>query len=269
MVLMKQKDIHVSQKTPRRVSSKRADVAENQIQSEFVSMIAHQLRTPLSIIKWYAEILECEQAGKLNAHQKKYLHEITVANQRMRDLIETFLDIARIKREAMARKFRLLDIRAISREVIAELEPSIFERRLGVEERYAVDVPYISCDGNLVKIVFQNLLSNAVKYTPEEGSIEVTISSENKGVCFRVQDTGYGIPDADQKQIFRKLFRADNIVENGTEGTGLGLYLVKNILDVTGGCIRFESELGKGSMFEVILPLGESGELLAHSTKER
>lgn len=223
--------------------------------TEFVSLVSHQLRTPLSIINWYAEILESENAGALNDHQKKYVAEIVAANRRMIELINNLLDISRIESGSFVINPVLLDVRDVSRTAIEELEPAIFERRLEVCENYASDVPYIEADEGLVKIIFQNLLSNAVKYTPPEGRVDVSIVPRGRRVCFRVKDNGYGIPDDDRTRIFQRLFRSKNVQAHNTEGTGFGLYLVKNIIDVTGGVIQFRSKEGKGSTFEVMLPL--------------
>jgi len=120
---------------------------------------------------------------------------------------------------------------------------------------YAKDLPLISADSKLMRIVFQNLLSNAVKYTPDAGQVSLEIKKQDPDVLIKVSDTGLGIPKNQQAKIFSKLFRADNVQAKDVDGTGLGLYIVKAILDSSGGKVWFESEENKGASFYASLPL--------------
>jgi two-component system phosphate regulon sensor histidine kinase PhoR len=116
-------------------------------------------------------------------------------------------------------------------------------------------LPVIQADPKLIHIILQNLLSNSIKYTPEKGTITVSLSVKQSNMVIEVQDTGYGIPKGDQSKIYSKLFRADNVKAKETEGTGLGLYIVKSIIDNSGGTIDFSSAENKGTHFTIILPL--------------
>lgn len=230
---------------------KEADKAK----TEFVSLASHQLRTPLSAINWYVEMLLAGDAGKINDEQKQYLEEVYRGNQRMVDLINALLNVSRIDLGTFAIDPELIDVSSLAKSVVKDLTPKIKAKKQKVVENYDSQVPLIKLDPKLIRIVFDNLLSNAVKYSPEKAKIEVSISKDSKNLLIKVQDNGYGIPLADQPKIFEKLFRADNIKDKETDGTGLGLYIVKAIVLAGGGQVSFESAENKGTTFNIKLPL--------------
>lgn len=224
--------------------------------TEFVSLASHQLRTPLSTVSWYAEMLLAGDAGKLNETQKKYLEEVYGSNRRMVELVNALLNVSRLELGTFMIEPEPTDIVRLVRSAIDEQKPQIDEKRIKLSLVFEENIPLMQVDPKLLRMVFQNLLSNAVKYTPEAGKIEFSISLNNKeNVLIKVSDTGYGIPKKQQDQIFTKLFRADNVREKSTEGTGLGLYIVKSIVEHSGGKIWFESEENKGTTFYAMLPL--------------
>lgn len=223
--------------------------------TEFVSLASHQLRTPLSAIKWYTEMLIAGDAGKLSAEQEKYLGEIYHGNQRMVELVNALLNVSRIEIGTLLVEPEPTNITLLVQNVIDEQKAQIDEKKIEVSFIPEKDIPLMQADPKLLRMVVQNLLSNAVKYTPEAGKIEISLSLNDKQeVTLKVADTGYGIPNNQQDKIFTKLFRADNAREKDTEGTGLGLYIVKSIVDNSGGQIRFESQENKGTTFYVTLP---------------
>ncbi|MFA7245260.1 MAG: PAS domain S-box protein [Candidatus Magasanikbacteria bacterium] len=224
--------------------------------TEFVSLASHQLRTPLSTINWYAEMLLDETAGKLTDDQKDYLLEISAGNKRMVDLVNSLLNVSRIELGTFAIDPEKLDIREVFDSVIKELEPNIKEKKMLVKTKYDKKIKKINLDPKLIRMVVQNLLSNAVKYTPEKGKIMVNISNNDQELLISVADNGYGIPKDQQKNIFGKMFRADNVKLKDTTGTGLGLYIVKSIIEQSAdGKIWFESKENKGTTFYFTLPL--------------
>ncbi|HUQ30268.1 MAG TPA: PAS domain-containing sensor histidine kinase [Candidatus Paceibacterota bacterium] len=232
----------------------------DRVKSEFVSLASHQLRTPLSTINWYAEMLVAGDAGVLTDEQKKYVEEIYKGNQRMVELVNALLNVSRLELGTFVIDPEPTDVIAIAKDVVQELEPKIFERKMDMKESYAADVPSMKVDPNLMRIVFQNLVSNAVKYTPPEGHVTLAVESVDgpegsKRLQITVSDNGFGIPKDAQAKIFTKLYRADNVRIRETDGTGLGLYIVKSILDQTGGGISFVSEENKGTIFTAFLPL--------------
>lgn len=222
--------------------------------TEFVSLASHQLRTPLSAINWYAEMLTNGDAGELTDEQKKFVDEIYKGNQRMVDLVNSLLNVSRLELGTFMVEPISTDIVEMSKDVVREMTPMIKEKKLVVDEDYDKNVPMMNVDPKLTRIILQNLVSNAVKYT-EKGSVDVSIGLEKDNLLIKVSDTGLGIPKSQQDKIFQKLFRADNVRQTDTEGTGLGLYIIKSILDNAGGTIRFESKENHGTTFFATIPL--------------
>ncbi len=222
--------------------------------TEFVSLASHQLRTPLSTINWYAEMLLSGDVGVLSDGQQKYLEEVYRSNQRMVTLVNALLNVSRLELGTFMVEPEHLDAIELVRSVLGEHAPQIQEKKIIVSTNFDSHTLMIHADPKLLRMVVQNIISNAVKYTPVAGKISVALSSEH-GLLFKVSDTGFGIPKHQQEHVFEKLFRADNVREKDTEGTGLGLYIVKSILDYSGGKVWFESVENKGSTFYVSLPL--------------
>ncbi|MFA6354849.1 MAG: ATP-binding protein [Candidatus Paceibacterota bacterium] len=234
--------------------------------TEFVSLASHQLRTPLSSINWYTEMLLAGDAGIINEEQKKYLEEVAIGNKRMVDLVDSLLNVSRLDLGTFVIEPEKTDVLEMIKSVVNELNPQIKNKNLKLEESYGENIKEFEADQKLLRMVFQNLLSNAVKYTGEGGSVKVNISIldkdhlfggkvlDKKSLAFSVSDSGIGIPENQKDKMFLKLFRADNARESETEGTGLGLYIIKSIIDQSGGMVWFDSEEGKGSTFYVVFP---------------
>jgi len=147
-----------------------------------------------------------------------------------------------------------VNLQEIANGVLNELLPQIEKKELRIEKRYDKKPLVMNVDPQLMRIVFQNLLSNAVKYTPIDGRVSLKILKRESDVLIEVSDTGYGIPKSQQPEIFKKLFRADNVKEISPDGTGLGLYIVKSVVEQSGGRVWFDSTEGKGSTFYVTIP---------------
>ncbi|MBU0976239.1 MAG: ATP-binding protein [Patescibacteria group bacterium] len=243
--------------------------------SEFVSLASHQLRTPLSTISWYAEMLLSEDVGKVKSGQRKYLDQIYKANRRLIELVDSLLNVSRLEMGTFMVDPQQCNIIEISKEIIDELEPQALDKQIEIREKYEKEFPTITADPKLLRIVIQNLLTNAIKYNKNKGDVQIEIYTDTsnrneinkrENYVIKVSDTGHGIPKQQQNQIFTKLFRADNIKKLDTEGTGLGLYMVKSIVEHTGGKIWFESELDKGTTFFVSIP--QTGMERKEGTKE-
>jgi len=224
--------------------------------TEFVSLASHQLRTPLSTISWYAEMLLAGDAGKINENQKKYLEEIYKGNKRMVELVNSLLNVSRLELGTFMIEPKKIKIGELLEEIVKDLKPLIISKKLKFTKSLSKKLPetYLA-DIKLLRMVLHNLLSNAIKYTPEKGLVGIRVGIDNKKIYFEITDTGYGIPKNQESKIFEKLFRADNIRAMDTEGTGLGLYIVKSIIDSVGGEISFKSQVNKGTVFCVELPL--------------
>ncbi len=233
--------------------------------SEFVSLASHQLRTPPTTIKWYAEMLE-QGEDPLTNKQRGFLSEIQKGNQRMISLVNALLNVSRMETGSLDVALKKTYPHKLLKDFLNEFQKQISDRSLGVRLRGDQDVSLFT-DPKLLQIIVENLITNAVKYTPDGGTIGINFGVKKKGALFgrqkvsdtcfalSIADTGYGIPANQQDKIFTKLFRADNVKAKDTDGTGLGLYLVKRIIDYYRGKIWFESKENKGTIFFVTLPL--------------
>ncbi|MEO6729462.1 MAG: ATP-binding protein [Candidatus Dojkabacteria bacterium] len=222
--------------------------------TEFVSLASHQLRTPLSAINWYSEMLTDGDAGKLNKEQNEFVAEINKGSKRMVDLVNSLLNVSRIDVGTFAIDPKPTDIVEVAQSLVKEMQVTILQKELKVNENYE-KIPLTPLDPNLIRIVIQNILSNAVKYTDPKKELNISISNDKENINIEITDQGFGIPKEQQGKIFEKLFRADNVRQKDVEGTGLGLYIVKSIVETSGGKIRFESVENQGTTFFISIPL--------------
>lgn len=224
--------------------------------TEFVSVASHQLRTPLAAIKWFLELMLGGDAGKITAKQKDFLSQITESTERMIDLVNALLNVSRIETGRIIIDPQPTDLIALTQKTITEISP-IFEKRKQIFTfiKPESDLSNINIDPKLIFEVIINLLSNASKYTPKKKSIKLSIEKIDKEVLFKITDTGYGIPAHQQHRVFEKFFRGENIMKHAPEGTGLGLYIVKAIVESSGGRIWFDSGENRGTTFYFTLPL--------------
>ena len=227
----------------------------DRMKTEFVSLASHQLRTPLSSINWYAEMLLSGDAGALSESQTKFVQEIYKGNQRMVNLVNSLLNVSRIELGTFAVDPERVDVHELVQTVIDEMKPVIEKNNVVLTTVFDPNLNYLTLDSKLFSIVLQNLLTNAIKYTQEKGKIVLSVKKQKDNVLFSISDTGFGIPQKDQGKIFTKMFRADNAKVRDTGGTGLGLYLIKSIVEQTAnGKIWFESVENEGTTFYVSIP---------------
>ena len=232
----------------------------DRMKSDFISLASHQLRTPLSAIKTYSHMLLDGYMGDITVPQKKSLRTIVSAANRMNELISTLLNITRVESGNVTVTPKAVDAHQIAEEVNKEHALAASDKEINLTLVSSSTKPaMIYTDSLLFKEVLSNLVSNGIKYTPEQGSVEVCIKNRRYDVQFSVTDTGMGIPKYSQEQIFSKFFRAHNVVKQETSGTGLGLYLVKGLIDALDGKIWFESHEGKGTTFYVTVPKAAKG----------
>ncbi len=228
----------------------------DQLKTEFVSLAAHQLRTPLSGIKWSLKMILDEDLGPVPNEQKDFLKKALMANERLIRLVNDLLDVTRIEEGRFLYKLEEKDMVKIVEDVFNSYLDLAKEKNIDYRlEKLKNDFPLMKVDEEKIKLAIQNLIENALIYTLANGKVKVTIDLQNGNFFFKVQDTGIGIPKEVQERIFTKFFRASNAAKIDTEGSGLGLFITKNIIEAHGGKIWFESEEGKGTTFYFIIPI--------------
>jgi signal transduction histidine kinase len=208
--------------------------------SDFVALASHQLRTPLSIIKWYVDFIVSGDAGALNPEQMKFLKEVYISNERLIELVNALLDVSRIDVGTFSIEPEPTHITQWIEAALEKLDKEIKTKKLIVRKKFD-EIPEINLDPRLTKIFFENIISNSVKYTPEGGMVQVVMRKTDTDVLIKISDNGCGIPREQQPKIFTKMFRADNVKKIESVGTGLGLYISKAIIEKSGGKIWFQS----------------------------
>lgn len=225
--------------------------------SHFVSVAAHQLRTPLSIIKWTFRMLLSGDFGKINEEQKNVIQRGYDVNEGTIRLISDLLDVARIEAGRFSYSFNTVDIEKIIKDVVEMNGPRAKEKKIDItiSKGAGSKIPSTKADEAALQVVLQNLLSNAINYTLPGGKIELVYKKKGKFIEVRVKDTGVGIPQRQMSRIFTKFFRGDNVIRMQTSGTGLGLFIAKNIITAHKGEMGVESQEGKGSTFWFRIPI--------------
>jgi signal transduction histidine kinase len=197
-----------------------------------------------------------DKKAKLSKEQKDFISEIYDSNERMIALVNDLLNVSRIETgKNFEVKKQKTDLIPILKEVIGEQE--LIAKSKKIEILFGNDFSdkvILDIDGIKIKQVLQNLLNNAIKYSPENTKVSLGLKDEGKKMLFFVKDSGFGIPLDQQKRIFEKFFRANNVLMTGAEGTGLGLYIVRSIIEAHGGKVWFESKENKGTTFYIEIP---------------
>ncbi|OGZ23333.1 MAG: hypothetical protein A3A08_02390 [Candidatus Nealsonbacteria bacterium RIFCSPLOWO2_01_FULL_41_9] len=228
------------------------------MKTEFVSLAAHQLRTPLSAIKWALRMFIDGDLGQLSSEQIEMIQKTYQSNERMVSLINDLLDTTRIEEGKYLFKPVLTDIEPIMQFVVGSYREEAKRRNIILEfNRPQERTPKAVVDVEKIRIAIQNIIDNAVKYTPSGGRVTVSLNYDKKELEVIIKDTGLGIPKDQKERIFSKFFRGSNIIKVETDGSGLGLFIAKNIIEAHGGRIGFESEEGKGTTFYFFLPIKE------------
>jgi signal transduction histidine kinase len=225
---------------------------------ELISIVAHQLGTPVTSVKWYIEMLLDGDIGKLTDEQQKQLKTMQSVTVNLSDLVSMILDVSRLQLGKMKVDRTDLNLQEFFGEILAIMEPKAAEKKVKFVKSLPNELPTAMLDKRLMRMTLENLLSNAIKYTLEGGEVKLEVSVQGKMLKYSVRDTGCGIPKADQSRMFEKLYRATNVRK--VDGNGFGLFVAKGAVEAQGGSIRFESTEGKGTTFFVELPLIKKGE---------
>ncbi len=227
---------------------------------EFVGMASHQLRTPLTSVKGYISMVLEGDAGKVSDMQRKFLEEAFMSSERMVRLIDDFLNVSRIQNGKFIIDKHEVDLSKVVEQEIDSLSPSAKMRNLKFVYKPATDVPTINIDEGKIRQVIMNFADNALYYSHDNTEIAINLSVEDGDIVFTVKDTGIGVPISEQAQLFSKFYRASNARKQRPDGTGVGLYLAKKVIDAHGGKVIFFSIEGKGSMFGFRIPIDQKVE---------
>jgi PAS domain S-box-containing protein len=223
--------------------------------SEFVSTVSHELRTPMTAIKGYTDLLHSGAVGEINDNQSRFLSIIKNNTDRLTALINDLLDISRVETGRVRFEPELVQTGDIVISVVDSLAAAAANKDLSLTYRIEAGLPEVMGDPNRLTQVFTNLLGNSINYTPEGGEILVSVYQVQGAIRADVQDDGIGIHPDELGKVFERFYRADHPLVRESSGTGLGLPIVKMFVEMHGGRVWAESELGEGSVFTVLLPL--------------
>ncbi|MDQ3099373.1 MAG: ATP-binding protein [bacterium] len=223
--------------------------------TDFITIASHQLRTPLTAIKWFTEMLLQGDIGELKNEQRSCIQNILDSNTRMVELLNAMLNISALDAGKMVFKRAPVDIRELIDQTTIEMKPKIDNKKQTLILSIHDSLPLIYSDKNSLYQVYTNLMDNAIKYTPEGGEITLFVSKRDNEIVTQITDTGLGIPDVQQNKVFMRFFRGENIKNIETDGSGLSLYLIKSIVEALSGKIWFKSQENKGTTFWFTLPI--------------
>jgi len=226
----------------------------NRMKSEFISVVSHQLRSPLSNLGWALDFLMSGKLGKVGEGQTEYFKILKDNVSRMKELISDLLVVSRIQSATLPFNETKFNLEEEAKKIIREFEPLAKAFNVEIELDFNDNLPKAMADPEQIAQVIENLLDNAIRYVRDRGKIKVKIGQKEKNLYFEVSDNGVGIPKEDQKFIFKKFFRSKNILKYQTQGSGLGLFIAKSIIERSDGKIGFKSQEGKGSTFWFTLP---------------
>lgn len=253
----------IDEATAKLVKANEALKSLDATKDEFVSMASHQLRTPLTSIKGYLSMVLEGDAGELNDDQRKLLTEAFTSSERMVRLIGDFLNVSRLQNGKFVIDRTQIDLSVVVQQEIANVQEIAKARGIGIAYHHPSRFPLLYLDEDKIRQVVMNLLDNAIFYSPDSKVITVRLYVSEGNAVLEVIDKGIGVPKKVQKKLFTKFFRASNAQQQRPDGTGIGLYLAKMVIDGHAGKIVFTSEEGKGSTFGFRLPIKKLAQLPA------
>ncbi len=238
-----------------------SDVAKlNKLKTRFVEIASSRLKDPLSTIHWELEVLLERTGGDLNPKQKESVDSIIETNENMISLVKDLLNIVKIEDRNRIEGKDIINIDKLLTSIIHEQKEYAASKKIKVNYKNEAPDKYFKGDKGLVKIAIENVVFNALAFSPKGKEIDLKVSSKQNDLIVQVKDYGYGIPSEEKEYIFTKFFRASNILSHNIDGTGLGLYVTKKIIDGLGGKVWFESETDKGAEFFMKFPIFFSNE---------
>lgn len=230
----------------------------DQMKSDFISVAAHQLRTPLATLKWLFKIMIDGDGGDLTAKQRDLMTKGYRRNNEVIEIVNNLLDVSEIEDGRFPYKFISDSLAPLVEQVISSVQDTAHNKGLTI--KYVADehLPFVSVDRPKIKMAIQNLVDNAIKYSLPKTTIHIELRVRDNGVELNVRDEGIGMSEETQQKVFTKFYRGKEAISQDTTGSGLGLYIVRSIIDHHGGIIEYESTLGQGTTFTIYLPKTEN-----------
>ena len=232
------------------------------LKSEFVSIVSHQLRSPLSNLVWGLEFLMSGRAGKIGEAQTGYFQILKENTSRMQELVNDLLVVSRIHEGTLSWKQESFSFQELLEGILAEYRPYVQSSNIKLQVQ-GQELPKLLGDAAQLRHVITNLLENAVRYSlkesqdkakPKENLIQIRYRKKGRNLLFEIQDNGVGIPKEDQRYIFQKFFRSSNVLRHETQGSGLGLYIARSIIERGRGAIGFRSKEHEGATLWFTVP---------------
>ena len=215
------------------------------LKAEFISNVSHEIKTPLSVIQNYAKVL---RTGNIDEEtRKRFLDTLVNQSQKLSNLVSNILKLNKLENQNLLSENQKINVGELLRECVIQFEP-LCEKK-GVELFCDISDIYLEVDAGHLELIYNNLISNALKFTDNGGKVEISLKIQNDKIVFSVKDTGCGIKPEIGNKIFEKFYQGDT--SHSSEGNGLGLALVKKVIDLIGGEISVQSEVNKGSLFTV------------------
>ena len=249
----------VTQRTHELAEARDEAVSANKSKTEFVSLVSHELKLPMTSIKGYSDLMLAGATGSLNENQTSFLTTIRNNVNRMATLVSDLADISRIESGNLRLEPRSVPVWDVIDEVVTLTKTQVTQKNQTVTVDIPTELPKAWCDRNRLTQILTNLVSNANKYTPEGGSIVLQAIRKNGMIQIKVQDNGHGMTTEDQSKLFSKFFRSADDKIREAPGTGLGLSITKNLIELQGGKVWFESEFRKGTSFYFTVPISSNG----------
>lgn len=226
----------------------------NEIKEEFIKIISHQLRTPLTNLNWAIDFLSSKKENSLSVEKEEYYQIIKENSQNVLKLLNNLILITKIREKEYEKNKETVDIIKIIEEAIKNYSILASDKKMTIEKDFCSDSVLIKANAFLIKTLVENILHNAILYNKPGGFVKITVKNNNKKILVEVKDQGIGIPKEHRKYVFQKFFRGDDTLHSQTQGTGIGLYICKTIVESMKGKIWFETEEKTGTTFYFSLP---------------
>ncbi|HVI40958.1 MAG TPA: PAS domain-containing sensor histidine kinase [Anaerovoracaceae bacterium] len=260
---LQEKALHDAERREMQLLQETIDLKDN-----FITMITHEFKTPITIINAAIQTMEIVCKDDITPKMKSYLNKMKQNSLRQQRLVDNLLDVTRLRAGRMKTNFKNVEIVSLTREIVASVKLYAGQKSLRLTFQTACDRVVVSTDAEKYERILLNLLSNAIKFTPSEKSINVILYKQGSDLKIDIKDRGIGIPEDKKVIIFERFGQADTSLTRQAEGTGIGLYLVKLLVDNLGGTIHVASEEGYGSTFSITLPLQQYAAQNSHKINE-